>query len=108
VERKIQRVKSAAADDEDERKRLEVELGRRILSGLKAKREAVYRIAIKHPGERILVFSESIGSIEALKRYLAEKGVKAEAYHGGKPEHLRDAIFGDGDPASKSCWLAGP
>jgi len=44
VERGIQGVKSsaAAADDEDERRR-------QILSGLEAKREAVYHIAIRLP-----------------------------------------------------------
>jgi len=101
IERRIGRMKmaAAAAREEDDRKRLEQEvrkltnMRRRILSRLEAKKEAVYKIALKHPGERILVFSESIESIEGLKRYLLERGVKAETYHSQKPEHVRDMIF---------------
>jgi len=100
IERRIGRMRMAAATrEEDDRKRLEQEvrkltnMRRRILSRLEAKKEAVYKIALKHPGERILVFSESIESIEGLKRYLLERGVKAETYHSQKPEHVRDMIF---------------
>ena len=101
IERRIGRMKMAAATarEEDDRKRIEqevrklVNLRRRILSRLEAKKEAVYNIALKHPGERILVFSESIESIESLKRYLLERGVRAETYHSQKPEHVRDMIF---------------
>ena len=101
VERMIGRLRAAAATaDEEERERIEqqvkklVNMRRRILSRLEAKREAVYNIALRHPGERILVFSESIESIEELKAYLLKRGVSAETYHSQKPEHLRDAIFG--------------
>jgi superfamily II DNA or RNA helicase len=102
IERRINGVKNALRiPDEDARERMRLEkllkkyINRRrmLLSRLEAKRQAVYDIVNRHPGERILVFSESIESIEALKRYLLERGVKAETYHSNKPEHVRDLIF---------------
>ena len=39
------------------------------------------------------MFSESIDSIEGLKKYLLEKGIRAEIYHSNKPENIRDLIF---------------
>jgi len=101
VEREIARLKHEAVmvEDGSERERIEtlikkkINERRQILSRLEAKREAVYRIALRHPDQRILVFSESIESIERLKRYLIERGVKAETYHSQKPEHVRDSIF---------------
>jgi len=101
IERKINDIKSALriVDDAGERARLERQLKKHInrrrmlLSRLEAKRGAVYNIALRHPGERILVFSESIESIETLKKYLLERGVRAETYHSNKPEHVRDLIF---------------
>jgi superfamily II DNA or RNA helicase len=101
IERKINDIKSVLriVDDARERARLERQLKKYInrrrilLSRLEAKRGAVYNIALRHPGERILVFSESIESIEALKKYLLERGVRAETYHSNKPEHARDLIF---------------
>jgi len=101
IERKINDIKSALriVDDAGERARLERQLKkyvnrrRMLLSRLEAKREAVYNIALRHPNERILIFSESIESIETLKKYLLERGVRAETYHSNKPEHVRDLIF---------------
>jgi len=101
IERRINDIKSALriVDDAGERMRLERQLKkyinrrRMLLSRLEAKRQAVYNIALRHPNERILIFSENIESIEALKRYLLERGVRAETYHSNKPEHVRDLIF---------------
>jgi superfamily II DNA or RNA helicase len=101
IERRINDIKSALriVDDAGERARLERQLKkyinrrRMLLSRLEAKREAVYNIALRHPNERILIFSESIESIETLKKYLLERGVRAETYHSNKPEHVRDLIF---------------
>jgi superfamily II DNA or RNA helicase len=102
IEKKISNVKNALktpSEDDEERKRLERQLKiyvnqrRILLSRLQAKKEAVYNIALKNPNERILVFSESIDSIEALKKYLLERGVRAETYHSNKPENIRDLIF---------------
>ena len=102
IEKKISNVKNALkapSEDDEERKRLERQLKiyinqrRILLSRLEAKKQAVYDVALRHPSERILVFSESIDSIEGLKKYLLEKGVRAETYHSNKPENIRDLIF---------------
>jgi len=101
IERKISNVKNAlkTSNEDEEKRRLERQLKiyinqrRILLSRLEAKKEAVYNIALKHPNERILVFSESIDSIEGLKKYLLERGVRAETYHSNKPENIRDLIF---------------
>jgi len=101
IKRKISNVKNAlkTLNGDEERRRLERQLKiyinqrRILLSRLQAKKEAVYNIALKHLGERILVFSESIESIEALKKYLLERGMRAETYHSNKPESIRDLIF---------------
>jgi superfamily II DNA or RNA helicase len=101
IERKISNVKNAlkTSNEDEEKRRLERQLKicinqrRILLSRLEAKKEAVYNIALKHPNERILVFSESIESIEGLKKYLLERGVRAETYHSNKPENIRDLIF---------------
>jgi superfamily II DNA or RNA helicase len=101
IKRKISNVKNAlkTLNGDEERRRLERQLKiyinqrRILLSRLQAKKEAVYNIALKHLGERILVFSESIESIEALKKYLLEGGMRAETYHSNKPESIRDLIF---------------
>ncbi|MCL7383136.1 MAG: hypothetical protein LZ167_02220 [Thaumarchaeota archaeon] len=48
-----------------------------LLSKLEVKKEAVHNITLGHQGEKILVLSESINSIEGLKKYLLERRVKA-------------------------------
>ena len=68
---------------------------RQLLSKIVAKKERVLEIVRSVGDERIIVFSESIESIEELKRYLVENGVSAETYHSKKPEAVRDAIFAD-------------
>jgi len=102
IDRKISNVKNALKtfnEDAEEKRRLERQLKiyvnqrRMLLSRLEAKKEAVYNISLRHSDKRMLVFSESIDSIEGLKKYLLEKGVKAETYHSGKPEDVRDSIF---------------
>jgi superfamily II DNA or RNA helicase len=66
---------------------------RQILSKIPSKRAKVLEIVKSVEDDRILVFSESIESVETLKQYLLENGVSAETYHSQKPEHVRDAIF---------------
>ncbi len=66
---------------------------RQLLSKIPSKREKVLEIVRSVEDDRILVFSESIESVEELKKYLTENGVTAETYHSQKPEHTRDAIF---------------
>jgi superfamily II DNA or RNA helicase len=66
---------------------------RQILSKIPSKRARVLEIVRSVEDDRILVFSESIESVEELKKYLVENGVTAETYHSQKPEHVRDTIF---------------
>jgi len=66
---------------------------RQLLSEIEGKKKAVYDISCRHHDQRIIVFSESIRSIEALRVYLAERGVMAETYHSGKNELERNMIF---------------
>ncbi len=68
---------------------------RQLLSKIPSKRAKVLEIVGSVGDERIIVFSESIESIEELKKYLAENGVSAETYHSQKPEAVRDAIFSE-------------
>ena len=66
---------------------------RQLLSKIPSKRAKVLEIVRSVEDDRILVFSESIESVEELKKYLVENGVTAETYHSQKPEHVRDMIF---------------
>lgn len=69
---------------------------RRIfLSKIESKKEAVYNVVCQHPGEKIIVFSESIDSIEELKMYLSERGVAAETYHSNKSINERNRVFAE-------------
>jgi superfamily II DNA or RNA helicase len=76
-------------------KMLKILLNRRrqLLSKIPSKRAKVLEIVRSVEDERILLFSESIESVETLKQYLLENGVSAETYHSQKPEHVRDMIF---------------
>ncbi|MFZ8858402.1 MAG: DEAD/DEAH box helicase [Candidatus Caldarchaeales archaeon] len=66
---------------------------RQLLSKIPSKRAKVLEIVRSVEDDRILVFSESIESVETLKQYLLENGVSAETYHSQKPERVRDMIF---------------
>lgn len=66
---------------------------RQILSKIPSKRGKVLEIVKSVEDDRVIVFSESIESVEELKKYLIENGVTAETYHSQKPEHVRDIIF---------------
>jgi len=54
-----------------------------ICSESESKLEPVYEI-VKDVEERVLVFSESIATVERLKEYLRARGVKCETYHSKK------------------------
>jgi superfamily II DNA or RNA helicase len=68
---------------------------RQLLSRIPSKKKKVLELVKACSEDRVIVFSESIDSIEELKNYLVENGVTAETYHSGKPEKVRDAIFAD-------------
>jgi superfamily II DNA or RNA helicase len=68
---------------------------RQLLSKIPSKRARVLGIVKNVDDDRVIVFSESIESIEELKKYLIENGVSAETYHSQKPESVRDSIFAE-------------
>jgi superfamily II DNA or RNA helicase len=103
VEHKIMRVRSeleaAKATGSSNTRWLDMQLKkllnrrRQLLSRIPSKKRKVLELVKACSEERVIVFSESIDSIEELKNYLVENGVTAETYHSGKPERVRDAIF---------------
>ena len=77
--------------------KLHILLGRRrqFLSHILSKREKTLEVVRKEGNaDRILLFSESIASIEWLKEYLVQNGVPSETYHSLKSEAERDRVFG--------------
>lgn len=68
-------------------------LRKMLLAKVMRKYEVLYRIVQLHRNEKILVFSESIESIETAKRYLRYKGVKCMVYHSEIPKRLREKIL---------------
>jgi superfamily II DNA or RNA helicase len=66
---------------------------RQLMSEVVSKRYAVLEIAMKHRGERILVFCESVRGAEAIKSVLTKAGVRAETYHSKMPKHLRSMVL---------------
>ena len=106
VEQRIRRVRAELAAAKasssnylierlDRRLKMLLNERRQLLSKIPSKRARVLEIVRSIGDERVIVFSESIESIEELKRYLVENGVSAETYHSKKPEAVRDAIFAD-------------
>jgi superfamily II DNA or RNA helicase len=103
VEQKIMKVRSelqaAKATGSSNILMLEMQLKkllnrrRQLLSRIPSKKKKVLELVKGCSEERVIVFSESIDSIEELKNYLLENGVTAETYHSGKPEKVRDEIF---------------
>jgi superfamily II DNA or RNA helicase len=103
VEHKIMRVRSeleaAKATGSSNTRWLEIQLKkllnrrRQLLSRIPSKKRKVLELVKACSEDRVIVFSESIDSIEELKNYLVENGVTAETYHSGKPEKVRDTIF---------------
>jgi len=77
-------------------RRLHIILSRRrqFLSHVSSKREKTLEVVRKEVNaDRILLFSESITSIEWLKEYLVKNGVPTETYHSLKSEAERDQVF---------------
>jgi len=53
---------------------------KRLLSSIESKKGAVLGIIEKHAGERVILFSESVPAVEAIKRHLEENGVACETF----------------------------
>jgi superfamily II DNA or RNA helicase len=66
---------------------------RQLMSEVTAKRHAVLEIAMKHRGERVLVFTESIRGAEAIRSALTSAGIRAATYHSKMPKHLRSMVL---------------
>jgi len=66
---------------------------KRLMSRIEEKRRRVVEIAKSHEGEKIIVFTESIESAEAIKHELVSNGVRAETYHSQKPDNVRKRIL---------------
>jgi len=60
-----------------------------LLSNIAAKKKRVWQIIEIHRGEKVLLFSESIQSLEAIRRYLTTKGVPCGIYHSEMPLQKR-------------------
>jgi superfamily II DNA or RNA helicase len=56
---------------------------------------AVELIKIKHPNQKVMVFSETLESIRELKRYLSSKGIKAMLIDSGMPSFRRQRILSE-------------
>lgn len=57
---------------------------RKLLSGVRSKREILLNIVKENRNSKILLFSESIASIEALKNLLQNNGIGCVTYHSKK------------------------
>jgi len=64
-----------------------------LLSNVEDKKRKVLEICRKHPDEKILLFSESIESIENIRKYLVQHGVKCATYHSQKNKYKRQRIL---------------
>src|SRR5918996_6584229 len=56
---------------------------------------AVELIKIKHPNQKVMVFSETLESIRELKQYLSSKGIKAMLIDSGMPSFRRQRILSE-------------
>ena len=77
------------------RKRLMIvtNMRKQLTSEAVRKREKVYEIIMQHPGEKVIVFSESINTAEWLKKYLLLRGIKCETVHSRKSMSKRRLIL---------------
>jgi superfamily II DNA or RNA helicase len=83
----------AELEDLEQRYRILADKRKRLMSRLEEKRRRVVEIARMHIGERVMVFTESIESAEAIKSELLSNGVKAETYHSQKSDAVRKRIL---------------
>jgi superfamily II DNA or RNA helicase len=66
---------------------------RMLLSDVKDKLNVLLQIIRKHSDSQVLLFSESIHSVETAKQFLLQNGIKSETYHSKKPKQQRVAIL---------------
>jgi superfamily II DNA or RNA helicase len=68
---------------------------KQLMSNIEDKRRKVVEIAGKHPGEKILVFTESVEGAEKIAEELNRNGIPAESYHSKKPKRIRETLLRD-------------
>ena len=66
---------------------------KKLLSDVYAKKCEVLKIIRDHPGERIILFSESVAAIEHIRKFLLQEGVTCETFHAGTEQWKRQTIF---------------
>jgi superfamily II DNA or RNA helicase len=66
---------------------------RMLLSDVKDKLNVLLEIVKKNMDKKILLFSESIRSVEVAKRFLLQNGIPCETYHSKKNKNERQAIL---------------
>jgi superfamily II DNA or RNA helicase len=64
-----------------------------LLSSTKQKLFAAVDIVKRHPNERIMIFSETIDSIQQLRDMLEASGIPAKTIHNGVPRYEREEIL---------------
>jgi superfamily II DNA or RNA helicase len=64
-----------------------------LLSNIEAKKPKILEIVKRHPNEMILIFSERIDSIEALKDYLTKNGINCRTFHSRQSEREQMKIL---------------
>ncbi|WP_415283049.1 DEAD/DEAH box helicase [Candidatus Nitrososphaera sp. FF02] len=64
-----------------------------LLSSTKQKLYAAVDIVKQHPKERIMIFSETIDSIQQLRDMLESSGIPARTIHNGVPRYEREEIL---------------
>jgi superfamily II DNA or RNA helicase len=75
--------------------RLQILINKRkqLTSLARNKFEILKDIAHQHPGEKILIFTESIESAERARKTLVKFGVSAQSYHSRLPQNTRKALL---------------
>jgi superfamily II DNA or RNA helicase len=100
VAKMIERLRGS--DDQEDKAELEeleqtyrilADKRKRLMSRIEEKRRRVVEIARMHAGERVMVFTESIESAEAIKNELLASGIRAETYHSQKPDSVRKRVL---------------
>ena len=79
---------------------------KKLLSNVETKKNRVLEIIMMHPHERIILFSESVPSIERLRTFLDENQIKSETFHSGTEPWRRFEIlkeWGDRFDVLLSC-----
>jgi len=83
----------AELEELEQRYRILADKRKRLMSRIGEKRRRVVEIARMHAGERVMVFTESIESAEAIKSELLASGIRAETYHSQKSDAVRKRIL---------------